>query len=99
MASLAAIAANLLAAGSSLGDAAGNEIRRPSDTEIVTGTLVGQSVECPVFLTVGGERITLSGALGGTTPGQELFLSGRWTRLSHCMQGRTFHVVAYAAKE
>ena len=60
--------------------------------EIITGAFQGQGVECPVFRLESGERVTLMGIIPSLDIGEEVSLTGRWARISSCMQGRSFQV-------
>jgi hypothetical protein len=62
--------------------------------EVVEGALIGPGVECPQFQLAEGEVISLTGAFPDSEGTYQL--TGRWARLSFCMQGRTFDVLSFA---
>lgn len=65
---------------------------RQPDT-VINGTFLGRGVECPQLLLETGERLSLSGgAVSGIEPGQKLRVTGRYARVSTCMEGRAFLV-------
>lgn len=71
----------------------GDDSSKPSrEPEVVEGAFAGMGVECPLFRLSTGEMITLSGAIPQLELGKTVSLSGRWARISNCMQGRTFRV-------
>jgi hypothetical protein len=58
----------------------------------ITGTFLGKGVECPQFRLENGEQISLSGTIPEHQVGDEATLTGRWSMISTCMQGREFRV-------
>lgn len=64
-----------------------------ASVDIITGTLTGPGVECPLFALPDGEVISLTGAVPEKP--QAYRLTGRWARFSYCMEGRSFHVVTF----
>ena len=69
----------------------GDNSSKPSmERKVIEGAFAGMGVECPLFRLSTGEMITLTGAIPQLEVGQTVSLSGRWARISYCMQGRTF---------
>lgn len=63
----------------------------------IEGTTLGPGVECSQFRMSSGEQISLTG-FGknheAANAGHRLRLSGGWSEVSKCMQGRTFRVLS-----
>ena len=59
---------------------------------VIEGVYAGPGVECPLFQITNGDLVTLSGKLPALERGATFKLTGRWARVSTCMQGQTFHV-------
>lgn len=69
----------------------------PSAAAVIEGVSLGPGVECPQFRMDTAEQISLSGVDRGSSlamAGGRFRLSGRWTPMSKCMQGRTFRVTS-----
>ena len=77
-----------------------------SAADTLFGELLEAGVECPQFLLEMPSRDTFSGQTGfgevisltGAAPQESgtYRLTGRWSRFSYCMQGRSFDVQTYA---
>lgn len=63
----------------------------------IEGTTLGPGVECSQFRLSTGEQISLTGFgknHDAAIAGHRLRLSGSWSEMSKCMQGRTFRVLS-----
>lgn len=61
------------------------------------GEVQGKGAPCVQFRLQSGERISLHGASPQVfKKGMRLSLSGKWMRVSNCMQGRAFRVTDYS---
>ena len=63
-----------------------------AEMEVIEGVYAGPGVECPLFRLTDGRLITLSGKLPALETEAIFRLTGRWARISTCMQGDTFQV-------
>ncbi len=63
-----------------------------SEPLMIEGVYVGPGVECPLFELDNGRQVTLSGQVPELESGARFKLTGRWARISNCMQGATFNV-------
>ena len=63
------------------------------------GRLTDEGVECPAFRTDDDELYTLTGDLGGFSPGDEVRIVATPVEISTCMQGTTVQVVEISAIE
>jgi hypothetical protein len=62
----------------------------------LSGTVLGKGAPCVQFRTSAGERISLQGASPQVfKTGMKLRLTGRWLKISNCMQGRAFGVATH----
>jgi hypothetical protein len=74
----------------------GTEAAALGEDIILSGTVLGKGAPCMQFRTSTGERISLQGVSPQDfKTGMKLRLTGRWLRISNCMQGRAFGVVKY----
>ena len=63
-----------------------------AEMDVIEGVYAGPGVECPLFKLTDGRLITLSGKLPALETEATFRLTGRWVRISTCMQGDTFQV-------
>lgn len=63
-----------------------------AEMDVIEGVYAGPGVECPLFKLTDGRLITLSGKLPALETKATFELTGRWVRISTCMQGDTFQV-------
>lgn len=63
------------------------------------GRLTDEGVECPAFRTDDDELFTLTGDLGGFSPGDQVRIVATPVAISTCMQGTTVAVVEISAIE
>lgn len=91
---IAGVSGLLLLLSTAGGNAGGMEKTSTSDGMVtLSGTYVGQGVNCPQFRLEDGETISLSGNYPAlVASGGPIVLTGRWARESKCMQGREFRV-------
>jgi hypothetical protein len=62
----------------------------------LSGTVVGKGTPCVQFRMSTGERISLQSASPQVfKTGMKMRLTGRWLRISNCMQGRAFGVTKH----
>jgi hypothetical protein len=68
-----------------------------STSETLQGEMIGPGVECPLFRLTDGEIISLTGLVPDVQGSYAL--TGRWSRFSKCMEGRSFQVLQSAPIE
>lgn len=63
-----------------------------ADLVTIIGTAAGRGVVCPLFRLEDGGLVTLSGKVSDLPNKTTMYLTGRWAKVSTCMQGRTLIV-------